>query len=762
MNVITRLAALLLVFTLLASPTVAQRRQTPAKPQPKAAPAPAPAPTFDNLVPADAYVIYGEVRDAGQLIRASAINDLLQPVLKLTGPPKEFKSVVKWLNAHAEQVMSSRMLVATWPVIKNVPDAIVVIEFASPEEAAKFATPLNEFLPTVLPTQAPEPATKNAPPKPNFHLERLGSLVVISPRPWTMKQLRPAGSKSLADDPNFRTARNRFNSEPVFAYIDFKLMNKEEEERHRQLEETRQKVEEQAKQNAKHNPDEMTTLDSLTDAEKAVVEEELPGPVAVLSAGPPQEAPTPDPLSAALSTVGNSFFGGETHLPDAVALALSYEGESFDLRGLLVNAPGETSDALPFWPNVIAGAAIVPEAPDIFPSDIELFATMSLDLRQIFGAMSKPRKSEYTVSKGRMSQVTSVEIESPFKPIEKKLDISIENDLLPLLGSEVAIGLPMEGLNALGLPGPNAPKPEEKKENAPDQPAATHAPILAISVKDRERLRALMPKLIEAFGFKGASQFASTERRENTELISYANIFAYAFVGDFLVLSSDAATTRHVVDSYLKHETLAGDIHYRSYTRWQPRQLQGQFYISPALMESFRKWAAQPAARIGDTTRNFLASLSTVAQPITYSLSNEGLGPLHEIHVPKSLLAMLIASISGEINPTPLVQNERTAIGLIYSIVYAEEQYKSKQGGGNYGTLEDLMAANMVSKEAVEKSGYKFEVIVNGDKIEVSAVPSEYGKTGSLSLFLDQTRVLRGGDRNGAAATAADPRFPNY
>ncbi|HEU4870463.1 MAG TPA: hypothetical protein VFT08_06410, partial [Pyrinomonadaceae bacterium] len=119
MNATNRLATSLLLLTLFTGPIIGQqKRQTPAKPQPR----PAPAPTFDNLVPADSYVIYGEVRDAGQLIRSSALNDLLEPVLKMAGPPKEFKSVVKWLNAHADQVTGSRLLLAAWPLKKNLPD----------------------------------------------------------------------------------------------------------------------------------------------------------------------------------------------------------------------------------------------------------------------------------------------------------------------------------------------------------------------------------------------------------------------------------------------------------------------------------------------------------------------------------------------------------------------------------------------------------------------------------------------------------------
>jgi hypothetical protein len=465
-------------------------------------------------------------------------------------------------------------------------------------------------------------------------------------------------------------------------------------------------------------------------------------------------------MSTALSNLGQSFFGGETQLPDALALTLSYEGESFDLRSLLLNAPGEKSSALPFWPNVIMGAEIAPEAPNIFPADTEIFATMSLDLPQIYSEMSKPRKTEMTVSRIPVTPPRTIEIESPFKPLEKQLDLSIENDLLPLLGGEIAVGLPMHGLNLLGISGPPVRATDKKDtEEEADQPN-THAPIIAIAVKDKERLHALLPKLIDKLGFKGASQFAATEQREDTEIVSYANFFAYAFVGNFLVLSTDVATTRHVVDSYLKQETLGTDNQFRAYTRWQPRQLQGQFYISPALMDDFRSWVTQANSRMADQTRNQLASLSTVPQPVAYSLSNEGFGPLHELHVPKNLVTMLVVGISGDINPSPMVQNERMAISMMYQILYAEEQYKASKGGG-YGTLEDLIAAKLFEKDSFEKSGYKFEVIVNGDKFEVSATPVEYGKTGSLSLFLDHEHVLRGGDRNGAAATASDPKFPN-
>jgi hypothetical protein len=283
----------------------------------------------------------------------------------------------------------------------------------------------------------------------------------------------------------------------------------------------------------------------------------------------------------------------------------------------------------------------------------------------------------------------------------------------------------------------------------------TNGPVFAIQIKDSDGVRALMPKLIDAFGFKGAASLAQTERREDTETVSFANMFAYAFVGNFLVISGDAATTRSVVDSYLKRETLSADVDFRNYTRWHPKPLQGQIYISPALMEGYKTWAEKPTTRISDQTRAFLLRASSVPQPITYSLSNEGLGPLHELHLPKNLVLMAVAGISGESNPPQNLQNERIAISLMYAIAGAEQQYKQKKG--SCGTLDQLIAEGNVSKQMVESSGYKFELTLVGDKFELSAVPSEYGKGGILSLFIDSTMVLRGADRNGAAATVSDP-----
>lgn len=172
-------------------------------------------------------------------------------------------------------------------------------------------------------------------------------------------------------------------------------------------------------------------------------------------------------------------------------------------------------------------------------------------------------------------------------------------------------------------------------------------------------------------------------------------------------------------------------------------------------MESYKGWGEAPSTHVTDQTRAFLMRLSAVAQPISYSLSNEGFGPLHELHLPRNLVLMAVAGISGEANPPAEMRNERNAVGAMYRISYAEKVYKEQKG--SYGTQEQLIAENMIPKDLFESSGYKFELTVTGDKFGVSAVPLEYGKTGNLSYFMDESFVLRGADRNGASATSSDP-----
>jgi hypothetical protein len=791
------LARLLLTIILIAAPLSAQRRRpaTP-KPQPPAQPA-QPAPSFDSILATDSYRVYGEVRGVGQLLRSSGVNDILGPLVKLASPPKEFKTVVNWLDSQSDALMSSRLMFAAMPSRAELPQVLLVIEFDSTEEAQKFEPKLKRFLPKLLPPPAPasspeapkaanaEPtppkadaSSPSSPPPPQFVVKQFGPLVFLSEKPVSLKTLRPAGSKLLTEDNNFRQAHSRFSSDSIFLYVDVASFTKEDQERRRIWEEEERKRAESEAANPQK-----------TD-EEAVLPEEAPSPDLLLPDPTPpivvepstqgRVGPAPDAQIAAVdefsvttsagpgmvlspstfSMFASALFSGPPKWPEALGVAINFEADSYVVRALLINEPEVKGNIVPFIPQLVSGPPLALEASSILPADTELLITASLDYPQIYDGLKKSMMRQYDAfgHPGRLP-VKGSPPESPFAAYEAKLGLKIKEDLLPLLGNEIAISVPMKTLGfGVSQPSPSpSPSTEQTGEDQAQKaaPPPEPQPLVVISVRDKETLRKLIPKIIDNVGFKGASSLlAQSEKRGDTELVSYGDFLSYAFIENFLVASPDTKSVRHVVDSYLNHQTLSSDARFRDATRWQPRQVLGQVYMPTELMEAYYELLRNPLGN--NSLRDFVSQLSPVSTPVTYAVSNEGLGPLHELHLPKNLVMFMIAGMATESNQSPITTNEAVTKSALTMIVNAESMYKSDKGNGSFGSLEQLMEENFVPKEMLEKYGYKIELTVTGTKFEATAVPVEYGKTGMMSFFIDESGVLRGADRGGAPASLVD------
>lgn len=803
-----RVIGLLLAVVIFAVPVLAQQRR--AAPPRRVAPAAAvsePAPTFDSLLAAESYKVYCEIRGVGGLIQSAAVDDLLDPVMKLGKPPKEFRTAVKWLKAHSNIIAGSRMLVAAWPSRPNLPMVVVAIEFSSPEEAKKFYPELRDFLPQLLPTPTPMPASSSmshgnpslmpaaetevvrtelvtarmasgqtaevvaqaqpTPSLPPYQMMQAGSLVLISDKAFTLRNLRPRGSKALEEDNNFLQARSRFASESIFLYIDLKAIEREEQDQQKK----REQEEEKRAEAEKANPPKVEA--SPEPATEELMAEQLRAQQAEVQRLPSPEVmePTPDPPPANNATLAagpapdgapfislySALFGGESKWPEAIGAALVAEGDAYIVRTLIINKAENKGNAIPFLPQFVSGPAIAPESAGIFPADIDLFVAISLDYPQVYEGMLKAIAHTNELSRkysSRQEVRDEVPPESPFAVYERKLGLKIKEDLLPLFGNELALALMKKPA-----------KPELAAKPVEEKPASVGPyentvsvnpnPIIAISVKDREAVQRLIPKIIEALGLKGANLLAQTEKRDGTEIVSYADFFSYAFVGNFLVLSPDPWETRHVVDAYLNHQTLSSDSHFRNFTRWQPRQVLGQVYVAPDLMETYNPFGRRSAS-VNVKMNDFLSRLSPLIEPTTYALTNDGSGPLHELHIPRNLLMWMLGSTFAVADASVPQRNEAMAQGSLRTVHSAEVTFQATHGNGQYATLDELIAANLISKEMIEKYGYRIEVTVSGKKFEATAVPIEYGVTGTLSYFIDENGNLRGGDHGGAPASASD------
>lgn len=788
-----RMTGLLLTVLLLA-PGYAQQPIQPTAPvrqTPKLS-----DPTFENLLSIDAYKFYGEVRNLGQLLSTGGAGEIVDPIIKLADPGKEFKQVVNFLKKNSEALGFSRLLFASWPARTDVPTFFVAIDFPTNEDAAKFAPKLETFLPTVLPPvpvtpeNTPTPATspaeaRPARPAPNsspaanskptpeerlpFVITRAANLVCISDKTFKFEKLHPATSKPLFQDQNFRTIRDKFSTEPVFAFINVAL----EDQTKLQFSQTPGPNEPQP---AKLEAD--NTMPPKPEEPEATPspEPERPNEATTILMTPPEPSPSPTPTptkqqqaqaiaSAQVGKMLDALGFGETQWPEAVGLSLTLDGNEYVLRAMLIDKPDAKLLPIPFVPQLIAGPADNGEAASILPDGTEMFVSATIDLIKTYEGMrkeaekrAKANANSYPVDKDGLMQEQSPNNAEPepdvFAQFEKNAGFKIKDELLAALGNEIAIGGSLKTLQAVG--GFNfgamesAKSADESKKKDEDS-----FPLIVIGVKDREAMRKLMPKVLVGLGMGEANLLAQTEKHGDSEIVNYAGMFAYGFVGDFVVIS-DTAGVRRVVEANENHQTLASNTVYRNARRWQPARTLGQIYISPALMESYHEQIRKEAATMDPAMRDFLLGLDPKSEAITYALSTDGLGTNHEMHLPKSLILTMVAGISSATKNPPPEANEAIAMGALQVIFNAEIQYKAGAKNGPYGSMQELVAAKLFPLEEFDKYGYKFEITVTGDQFEAVATPKEYGKTGKRSFFVDKSGVVRGDDHGGGPATIAD------
>lgn len=136
-------------------------------------------------------------------------------------------------------------------------------------------------------------------------------------------------------------------------------------------------------------------------------------------------------------------------------------------------------------------------------------------------------------------------------------------------------------------------------------------------------------------------------------------------------------------------------------------------------------------------------------------------------------LFSLVLAFGSEAFANSPAQNERFVIRSLRTISSAQATYAASTGNGNYGTLQNLGQAALIDSILAEglKYGYIYEtgrVLHTGTtpaSFYAAARPVKYRKTGRKSFFIDESGVIRGADRGGAAATVNDPIvddcFPN-
>lgn len=121
--------------------------------------------------------------------------------------------------------------------------------------------------------------------------------------------------------------------------------------------------------------------------------------------------------------------------------------------------------------------------------------------------------------------------------------------------------------------------------------------------------------------------------------------------------------------------------------------------------------------------------------------------------------------VISECDSYGILDNERCTVIDLRKIMNAQMTYASTVGNGNYGLLDDLFKAGLINSRLASGTnhGYNFWVNYTSQSpgfpafFSSTATPVNYGVTGIRSFYIDVNGILRGADKQGAPADAADP-----
>ncbi|MDQ1557350.1 MAG: hypothetical protein QOD32_410 [Pyrinomonadaceae bacterium] len=638
--------------------------------------------------------------------------------------------------------------------------------------------------------RAAEMASEKLPAVPPVHIKRSGQLIAMSNTAFTFKNLSGADQPLLVNEPGFQAARTRFSTDTLFVYFNTVRMGHSSKQRNEALEKEYQRQAEAAREaadkengaavsvernigssevvvNMNTNANSYPPMSGSTNATNANIatspEDETP-------TAPTPEAtpePTPSPKSEKeleeerqreqsrqfAQTLGSLVFGGRGESseawPESIGIGASLDADALVLRGLFVNASAdEPLRPIPFLPALLSGPSLAAEAPAVLPADTDILLSVSLDLPQMYDYLASLMKigdlaaaAEGSGKSGFGDQLTA---------FEKTNNFRIREELLAALGNEIAVGMPGDQFF-----GGRSARRRSTGYSSASPPQS--GPVVVIALNDKEALQKLLPRVLAAIGFAGATEESVVEKHGQVEVLTFSN-GTLAFIDRFLVSAPDAATMRRVTDAYNRGETLANDERFRDSTHWQSKQAVGQVYVSNEMLKTMFEDVTRSADDIDDpAVRAYLLQLDPDPGSITHLATRESNGLMHELRLPKNLFLLLAASELVSQKLSTIRGNESTAQWKLRMIQEAQGRYKSDKGG--YGTLAELNAEGFINDvySQLEAQGYEIKLSVSGDKFEATATPTGYPKLGRRSFYIDQTGSLRGADTGGKPASESTP-----
>jgi hypothetical protein len=388
-------------------------------------------------------------------------------------------------------------------------------------------------------------------------------------------------------------------------------------------------------------------------------------------------------------------------------------------------------------------------SPTLLPADTARVTIFSLDAARIYDLMEQSFASVPAAPGGRAFSEDVAEL-------ERSLGVSIRNELIPALGTEVAYSGTLEALG---------------REGASDEErSARPLSVVVLQVRDPEVLRKIIRLQVSP---KPDAQQIQPLDYKGVEL--YEMPFVSAAIGKDFAILGQSSDVRRCLDAQETGSVLAKAPEFAARAGgWAGDTIMATYGTAVYHEASEREENARLEAirkQTPDGQAFEMLSLSSVLTSAVPSLvQRDGSGVHWESSTPVDPLGRLVGYVltealkPGATEPPKPDPHDRV-VGLLYEVASAEARFREEKD--RYASMEELAGEEMLVLDDVSSSAKSAGYVLNltplgtgdGSRFELVATPVDYGKPARLSFFMDESFVIRAADKGGAPAGESDTPF---
>ncbi len=250
---------------------------------------------------------------------------------------------------------------------------------------------------------------------------------------------------------------------------------------------------------------------------------------------------------------------------------------------------------------------------------------------------------------------------------------------------------------------------------------------------------------------------------KNTEIVN-VSFLSIGLNDEYLFLADKNDTIKTMIDAKASNQSLRSDPHYMQAMSSAAGSGLTRLYVAPSyadwvLNSMLKNYLPRLKGEAKETTEPEIPLQLNLPATIAANAEKDGSNLRIEAMSPLGIAGTFGLTFFGDAVRGRADENEDNARLKLRQLTHAQKSYAAKHQG-RFASLEELTRVKTegfdARKFAGEDQNYKFAFKLKARGYEATATPIKSGRNGRQSFFVDESRKLRAGEKEGASATIQD------